>query len=203
MPANRYPTTQASIDDLMEFLAPRVAMNHNSRLVLYLREIGFLSDEEVEEILAAAGPRGAVRRPRTDRRLVPSVAALQFLVFLAIAGAGGAIQTASGRLSGDVAGLASGAGLQVSPTETGYLRVVVDPWATVFVDGDEVATTPIARSIPLPPGSHFVKLANPYYETRDVEVHIRPGETEVLDLELAPLHEPLVEGTPPGAEEGG
>jgi len=34
MPANRYPTTQALIDDLMEFLAPRVPINYNAKVVM-------------------------------------------------------------------------------------------------------------------------------------------------------------------------
>jgi serine/threonine-protein kinase len=189
MPANRYPTTQALIDDLMEFLAPRVPMNHNSRLVMYLRDIGFLTDDEAEEILAAAGPRSSIRRGPFDRRMVRSIALFQAIVGAGVLAGGGAIQATTGRFTGEIDDYAAATGVPVVPEHAGYLRVVVDPWAEVWIDGQSVFTTPSARAIPLAPGRHFLKLTNPYYEEVDHEVRIRRDETEVVEIELTPLHD--------------
>ena len=51
MPASRYPSTQALIDDLVEFLAPRVPINYSAKLVMYLRDVGFLTDDEARQLL--------------------------------------------------------------------------------------------------------------------------------------------------------
>ncbi len=194
MPANRYPTTQALIDDLMEFLAPRVPVNHNSRMVGYLREIAFLTDDEAEEILAASGPRGSVRRGPFDRKLVRNIALMQGALALAIFGAGAAIQVTSGRFDEENQSFAGATGSPVLPHRAGYLRVVVDPWAEVFIDGQSVVTTPTAQAIPLSAGVHYLKFKNPYYREIDREVRIRPDETELIELELEPLHEVGGEG---------
>src|SRR5690606_4465411 len=82
MPANRYPTTQALIDDLMEFLAPRVTINYSARLVMYLRDVGLISDEEADNILDAGAPRN-VRRGPLDRTLLRHVAGIEGLLLSA------------------------------------------------------------------------------------------------------------------------
>jgi serine/threonine-protein kinase len=92
----------------------------------------------------------------------------------------------NGRLSADVEDYVE-SGVALDPDRAGYIRVVVDPWAEVYVDGQKVATTPTARAIPLPPGRHFIKLSNPYYDDVDRELRIRTGETEVIDVTLEPL----------------
>ncbi|MFW6051026.1 MAG: serine/threonine-protein kinase [Myxococcota bacterium] len=198
MPANRYPTTQAFIDDLMEFLAPRVPMNYNARLVMYLREVGELSDEEADAILEAGAPRVARRGP-LDRRMVRQVGVVQAALLALIVASGVGIQVADGALAADDE-FAAVNGPAV-PSQAGYLKVVVDPWADVYVDGQKVATTPTARTIPLTPGKHFLKLDNPYYHELNREVRIRPGETEVVRAELEPLHQPGAAGKAAEADE--
>ena len=66
MPANRYPSTQALIDDLMEFLAGARGINHNARLVMFLRDVGVISETEADEILKA----GTHARARARRRAI-------------------------------------------------------------------------------------------------------------------------------------
>jgi serine/threonine-protein kinase len=201
MPANRYPTTQALIDDLMEFLAPRVPMNHNSRLVMYLRDIGFLTNDEAEEILAAAGPRNTVRRGPFDKKLVRDVAMVQLVLGLAVVLSGGAIQVASGRFEDQSFGAQLTS--SVLPHRAGSLRVVVDPWAEVWIDGQLVFTTPSAQAIPLSPGLHYVKLKNPYYREADHEVRIVTDETTLLEVELESLHDVVAgEGEDGAGREG-
>jgi len=187
MPANRYPTTQALIDELMEFLAPRVPMNYQARNVMYLRDVGFLTDDEAEEILATAGPRGGARRGPSSRRL-GKMAAVQGAFLAAVIASGGAIQAADGAFSKGSEDRAA-SDREVVPERAGYLRVVVDPWGEVFVNGQKVATTPVAQSIPLSPGRHFLRIKNPYYKDAEREVLIKTGETETVELALEPLHE--------------
>jgi serine/threonine-protein kinase len=184
MPANRYPTTQTMIDDLMEFLASRVAMNYNARLVIYLRDIGVLTDEEAEEILEAGAPRSA-RRNTGDRSLLKHMAIAQGAGLLAILASGGVIQATAGSSAAVPDTQDRGA---VIPVQAGYLKVVVDPWAEVYIDGQLVCMTPYAQPIALSPGPHFLKFQNPYYSVVDREVEIATGQTELLTVKLVPLH---------------
>src|SRR5690606_23599719 len=157
MPANRYPTTQALIDDLMEFLASRVPINHTARLVMYLRDVGVLTDEEAGEILEAGAPR-TTRRHSTDRSMLRHMVMVQGGLFAGILVGGGVIQAATGSLSdAPEPGQTQG---QLLPEQAGFLSVVVDPWADVYVDGHKMLTTPNAQPLPLAPGQHSVKLQN-------------------------------------------
>ena len=183
LPANRYPTTQALIDDLQDFLAARVPINHNARLVMYLREVGAVTDEQAEEILAASAPN-RIRRSNADRTLVPQMWAVQGLLFCAVLGGGGAIQAMSGRLSGDPGEFAAESGAPVVPESAGYLRFVVDPWADVYVDGQLVLTTPSAQRVALSPGRHFLRFANPFFESVDREIWVRENEVQMVELTL-------------------
>jgi serine/threonine-protein kinase len=173
MPANRYPTTQALIDDLTEFLAPRVAMNHNARLVMFLYEIGIMTGEQTDEVLSAVAPR-ALRAARRNGGFLWNVAKKQAWVLLALLVSGLTVQAASGRWSGPSAG--GGPGFP-KPSNAGYLKVSADPWAHVDVDGERVLTTPAARAIPLKPGRHYVKYVNPYFASVEHEVLIEAGNT--------------------------
>ena len=195
MPANRYPTTQALIDDLAEFLSPRVPMNYNARIVMYLRDIGVMTDEEADTILAAGAPRSVRHGPR-DRTLLRHVGIMQTLLLAGVLAGGGAIQAASGRLGGDPEEFAAEAGNPVVPERAGFLRVVVDPWAHVVIDGQQVATTPTAQRIALSPGRHYLKLENPYFHAQQMDIRIRTGETQVVEVKLEPKHVVGTEGVP-------
>ncbi len=184
LPANRYPTTQALIDDLMEFLSPRVPINYNARLVMYLRDIEVVSGARADEILSAGASRMARTANVIDRGLLRRIGLVEAAVFLAVLGAGGLIQRASGRFS-EGEEMAHPAPL-LSPRTAGYLRVVAEPWAEIIVDGQSILTTPTAMPIALSPGRHFVKFRNPYSVDVDREVRIRTGATEVLDVTLSP-----------------
>ncbi|MBX3246486.1 MAG: serine/threonine protein kinase [Myxococcales bacterium] len=193
MPANRYPTTQALIDDLMELLATRVPMNYSARLVMFLRDVGVLTDREADQLLAAGAPRN-VRRATKDRTLLRHVGLVSGLLCAGLIGGGVALQASAGVFSEEAPTPQGAAAL--SPTRLGYLRVVADPWAEVWIDGQRVETTPLARPIPLSPGRHYVRLVNPYFQETQREVRIRMGETELLEAELEPLHV-LEEGQAP------
>jgi serine/threonine-protein kinase len=71
----------------------------------------------------------------------------------------------------------------------GFVRVIVEPWARVFVDGELFDVTPFAQSIPLPPGQHRLAFRNPYFKPLDKYVDVAAGKTEVLKVTLAPKDE--------------
>jgi len=184
MPANRYPTTQALIDDLTEFLAPRVPMSHNARLVMFLKEIGVMSGDQADEVLSAVAPR-VLRSGRRNDGFLWNIAKWQSVALALILFSGITVQAASGRWSGPSVGEPPAA---LTPAEAGRLTVSADPWAHVHVDGVHVLTTPAARAIPLMPGRHYVKYSNPYFAPVEHEVIIEPGR---ILHDHAALTEPL------------
>ena len=190
MPASRYSSTQALIDDLVEFLASRVPINHNGKLVMYLRDVGFLTDEEADRVLEAAGPRN-VKRRSSDGTLLRDVSAINLALLLAALGAGWGIRASSATAGEgeEDAAPAFGRAHDVNAADrAGAIRVVVDPWAEVYVDGQKVATTPTAREISLSPGLHYLRFTNPYYDPVEREVRVRTGETQWIELQMTPRH---------------
>jgi eukaryotic-like serine/threonine-protein kinase len=74
--------------------------------------------------------------------------------------------------------------LPLVPKNGGLLRVVVSPWAEVWVDGVKVDTTPFARAIPLSAEKHTVTLRHPAAPDEEREVRPSPGETVLLDVTM-------------------
>ncbi len=62
--------------------------------------------------------------------------------------------------------------------------MVAKPWAHVIINGQQVDTTPFARSIPLPAGLHHVRLEHPQATTERRTVKLAPGETVLLDVTM-------------------
>ncbi|MDD9936863.1 MAG: serine/threonine protein kinase [Myxococcales bacterium] len=187
IPSSRYPSTQALIDDLMEFLAGRVGMNHSARLVMYMRDVGVIGEIEADEILNAGATR-TVGHGASDRRLVRHSGMVFSAALAAVLATGAAIQASAGSFSGGEDKYSAPSDAPIIPHNAGYLRVVVDPWADVYVDGEKVVTTPTAQSIALSPGKHYVKYKNPYYHEQTQEIVVRPGETKLLEAQLKPKH---------------
>jgi hypothetical protein len=182
-PASRYPSTQALIDDLMEFLAARVGMNHSARLVMFLRELSVISEIEAEETLKAGTTRGS-RGGQGDRALVRSAALMFSALFLTLVATGGAIQASTGRFNEKGFGFSHESDAPIVPRNAGYIEVVADPWADIYVDGEQVATTPTSARIALPPGRHYVKYKNPFFVEQATEIFVRPGQTQHLSARL-------------------
>jgi hypothetical protein len=185
MPANRYGSTQALIDDLMEFLAPRVTINHNARMVMFLREVAVITEAEADEILEAAGSRGAPRA-LADRKQLRHVMWVMILLGLAVGGSGAVIQVASGRFDQTTQLPSNKAGLVLSPESAGYVQVVADPWAEVYVDGQLLGVTPLARRLPLAPGRHYLKFVNPHCAIVNREIRVELGKTVRVEVALTP-----------------
>uniref|UniRef100_A0A7V0Z534 non-specific serine/threonine protein kinase n=1 Tax=candidate division WOR-3 bacterium TaxID=2052148 RepID=A0A7V0Z534_UNCW3 len=66
----------------------------------------------------------------------------------------------------------------------GYLKVKVNPWAKIYIDGQYVETTPIARSLPVSSGVHSVRLENPNYKVWQRNLRFNPGDTLNLNVRL-------------------
>ena len=134
---------------------------------------------------------------------------VQGALFAAIVGGGGAIQAFEGRLAGDPDQFAAESGAPVVPSRAGYLRFIVDPWAEVYIDGQLVLTTPSAQRVALPPGRHFLRLQNPYFQSIDREVWVRENEVEWIDVTLeeasgtTPPPAPIDRGPEPSTPEEG
>jgi serine/threonine-protein kinase len=184
-PASRYPTTQALIEDLVEFLAGRVSINHSAHLVMHMRDLGVITPAQAETVLTASVTR-TQRASNRDRTLLRSAVSVFSLLLGCGVLAGGAIQASSGRFtqSDD----ASQENATFSWARAGYIRVVAEPWADVLIDGELAVTTPTALRLPLTPGTHYLKFVNPFYHEQIERVHVRSGETETVRVVLKPKH---------------
>jgi serine/threonine-protein kinase len=66
----------------------------------------------------------------------------------------------------------------------GWLKVLARPWAEVYVDGELVETTPVARPIPVEPGKRFVTFKHPAAPEEKRTVKVVAGQTVVLDITM-------------------
>jgi len=184
VPADRYASMQALIHDIEDFLASRIIVNYNAYMVKFLEDQGVLSENEASTILSTGGERADKQRVvQEDRNVLRSLGLVHAIVLGFLLLGGLVIQLSSSDAVASKRG--ASAGYVVSPNEVGYLKVVANPWAKVHVDGQAVATTPIATPLPLSPGVHFVELVHPVFETVKKEVEIKPGETVEIIEQLA------------------
>ncbi|MBI5509837.1 MAG: protein kinase [Deltaproteobacteria bacterium] len=171
-PDRRYKSTEALRRELEDFVAGKVRINYNGRLVIFLRNRNLISDseaktyvrdEELKSSVAFATDTGAI-----DARavVIRPLLAFHFLLLLLLAGFTTAVET-----------------LQLG-AERGYVRIHAVPWAEVFVDGDLYDTTPFAAPIPLPPGRHTLEFRNRFLGNRTEIVEVKGGETARVQVEL-------------------
>jgi serine/threonine-protein kinase len=71
----------------------------------------------------------------------------------------------------------------------GFVKVIVEPWARVFVDGDFYDLTPFAEPIALSPGSHRIGFRNPYFTPLDQSIDVETGKTKIMKVSLLPKDE--------------
>jgi serine/threonine-protein kinase len=67
---------------------------------------------------------------------------------------------------------------------SGYLRLMVVPWADVYINGQSYGRTPINKPISLPAGKYEVKLINPNFQAWMDSVSITAGETVSRQISL-------------------
>jgi eukaryotic-like serine/threonine-protein kinase len=187
---DRYRSTQDLVLALERFISKRTEMNYHARLVLYLQELGVMTAEEADAYLHPAMAGGYQRREggaksgmKLGRLLAVQAATLAgmalatSLVHLAPVGNATALPPPPVVIVQAPAPVPSG--------PPGFVRVVVDPWAEVHVDGKMVDVTPIARPLALPAGKHTIELRNPYFETEAREIDVAARATQTLKVALA------------------
>ena len=173
LPGDRYTSALAVADALDDFVRARIRGPRKSLVTRALVKAQLIEDTFDQSIAAVLEERRAPVRP----------AMLGFAVLaLVVAIGGAAIQLTRGGEQKEVA--TGGAPLELVPARMGFLRVVVTPWAEVFVDGQRIDVTPFARPIPLSPGVHYVTLLHPNAPAEKRSVKIVPGETLSLDVTM-------------------
>ncbi|HET6346974.1 MAG TPA: PEGA domain-containing protein, partial [Myxococcota bacterium] len=172
-PADRYRRTEELRRALERYVAQRVPVNPNGRLVLYLHNCQLITREdaktyvhpdELEAPVSAALDAGAI-----DVRTAVYKPALQ---------ANAAVLAAMGLWAAYVSFASLGTGM-------GYLSVSARPWAEVYIDGRYYDVTPVQKPITLPPGPHTVEFRNKYYEATSRQVQVGPGEMTKVSVELS------------------
>jgi hypothetical protein len=118
-----------------------------------------------------------------DRRALRRIVTLQSAL-LAVMLTCGILLRAAHPSANEAGRAAAAAAAPLSAEGAGFLKVVVRPWAHVYVNGTKVATTPVARRLALPPGEHFVRFENPYFRPEERTVVVEKGRTVALDVDL-------------------
>jgi len=172
-PEDRYQDTEDLRHVLEAYVSRRVRLNPSGRLLLYMRNRELVTDDEamtyvrqddlesveiVTEDAAVLSGWGVVFKPVL-------LANLALFLILAL--------------------WTTGIELFHPASSYGYLKVNVQPWAEVWVDGELHDTTPFAAPIALSPGKHQIELKNTRLKksvTRLVEV--AAGENKKLDVDL-------------------
>ncbi len=70
---------------------------------------------------------------------------------------------------------------------TSYLKVKVEPWAKIYIDGKYIETTPIAGNLTVSSGVHNIRLENPNFKIWQRNIKFAPNETIDLNVRLEPL----------------
>jgi hypothetical protein len=64
------------------------------------------------------------------------------------------------------------------------VRVNVEPWGELYLDGEHIGTTPLARPLFVSPGHHTVRISHPKLAPVQQEFQIAAGETLVVNVDL-------------------
>jgi serine/threonine-protein kinase len=200
-PRDRWRSAQHMMMALERFLAKHVEMNHQARLVLFIRSQNVITELEAEEYLHPAGGAGsALQQPNMQARHVVRGGIVAHAITL------GVLLLMLGLIH--VAPL--GATPAYSPIRQpgeGYVRVNALPWARISIDGVAAGETPIARPIALRQGSHVVQFEHDWYQPvkRNIEITAGPASApKLLSLDFEAEQIPLAAGKtkPSGAPSG-
>jgi serine/threonine-protein kinase len=175
LPSDRYADAVELRDALQRSL--RQAGAENSEIVLgsELRRLGLITTPIRSAQTRAQQPRHG--QEWTLVRILSVMAACSLLILTS--GLVAQRSTSGASISSRLA-----TPLQLRPERAGFLRVVVDPWAKVTIDGQFFDITPIAHSIALPAGTHYLQLDHPQAAAEKRVVNIAAGETVLLDVRM-------------------
>tara|TARA_R110002096_G_scaffold416429_1_gene618910 strand:- start:70786 stop:72114 length:1329 start_codon:yes stop_codon:yes gene_type:complete len=169
-PKARWRSGQSLVMALQRFLSKYVEMNYHTRLVLFLKSQDVLTQLEADEYLSpkmlAMGNTLSQSKAQTRRQMRHSLVVQSSILAIATLMVGLIHLAPVGANVPEI--------VVHSEPETGYVRIIANPWAEVLVDGVSVGQTPMATPIQLEVGPHQLTLRNEFYaphvETLEVTV---------------------------------
>ncbi len=187
-PKKRWHSGQALVMALERFLAKNVDMNYHTRLVLFLKNRDILTQLEVDEYL---NPKMLeVNSPLSQknvqvRRLLRRALIVQSVVLALVFMMVGLIHLAP-------VGATVPAVVVQREIEHGFVKLVANPWAEIFVDGESIGFTPIATPISLESGPHTFEFRNDFFPSQEQRVDVQTGTVSEavyirVDLDKSPL----------------
>jgi serine/threonine-protein kinase len=180
---DRFKSTQDLVLALERFISKRVDMNYHARLVLFLRDKGIVTQEEADAQLHPA-VAGGYKTPALPGPLgwagMKRLASVQGAILGAMALAVAFVHASQIGAPPPVMAAAP-----PPPKPPGFLKILVDPWAEVYVDGKYTDTTPFNKALPIPEGAHRIEFKNPYFTIEKRDVNIKRGAVATLKIALA------------------
>ena len=170
-PRRRWHSAQALTMALERFLSRHVEMNYHSRLVLFLRNQDIITKLEADEYLNPAHAGAIPSSGMTARHVVRRSFWMQAIILGIVMFVVGIIHLAP--VGGKVPPAATS-----SEPEKAYIRVVVNPWGRVLIDGEEVAITPQDAPIEVPAGTHRLTIVNKFFEPHERTLELSPNSPE-------------------------
>jgi serine/threonine-protein kinase len=64
------------------------------------------------------------------------------------------------------------------------VRVTVEPWGEIYVDGEHTGTTPLAQPLWLSPGRHALRVTHPQLPPLQKDLTAAAGETLTVEINL-------------------
>ncbi len=186
-PKKRWHSGQALVMALERFLAKNVDMNYHTRLVLFLKNRDILTQLEVDEYL---NPKMLeVNSPLSQknvqvRRLLRRALIVQSVVLALVFMMVGLIHLAP-------VGATVPAVVVQREIEHGFVKLVANPWAEIFVDGESIGFTPIATPISLESGPHTFEFRNDFFPPQEQKMDVQTGTVSEavyirVDLDKSP-----------------
>jgi eukaryotic-like serine/threonine-protein kinase len=179
---DRFKSTQDLVLALERFISKRVEMNYHARLVLFLRDKGIITQEEADAQLHPA-IAGGYKTPALPGPLgwagMKRLATVQATILGAMALAVAFVHASQ------IGAPPVQAAVPPPPKPPGFLKVVVDPWAEIYVDGKYTDTTPFDKALSIPEGDHKILFKNPFFNDETRSIHIKRGATSTVKVELA------------------
>jgi len=80
----------------------------------------------------------------------------------------------------------------IKTSKVSRLMIECSPWATIYIDGDSMDTTPLDKPLLLKPGRHILKLLNAAYPPIEKTIILKAGLTDSLKINLNDLVGKLV-----------
>jgi hypothetical protein len=64
-------------------------------------------------------------------------------------------------------------------------KLMIKPWGTVYVDGDERGVSPPLKKLTLSPGRHTLRVVNPHYRDRVIRIEAGKRAAGRIDIDFS------------------